>query len=97
MCIRDSDCSLFELTGRSVQLTQGDYANLKITTRENLPRPVQKEETRMRIGPVSYTHLVAAFAGVHGGHQLEMAGVGGAACGPAHGDLAVLQRLAQHL
>ena len=44
------DCSLFELIGRSVQLTQGDYANLKITTREDLPRPVQKEETRMRIG-----------------------------------------------
>lgn len=44
------DCSLFELTGRSVQLTQGDYANLKITTREDLPRTVQKEETRMRIG-----------------------------------------------
>ena len=44
------DCSLFELTGRSVQLTQGDYANLKITTREDLPRPEQKEETRMRIG-----------------------------------------------
>ena len=44
------DCSLFELTGRSVQLTQGDYANLKITTREDLPRPVQKEKTRMRIG-----------------------------------------------
>ena len=44
------DCSLFELTGRSVQLTQGDYANLKITTREDPPRPVQKEETRMRIG-----------------------------------------------
>ena len=44
------DCSLFELAGRSVQLTQGDYANLKITTREDLPRPVQKEETRMRIG-----------------------------------------------
>ena len=44
------DCSLFELTGRSVQLTRGDYANLKITTREDLPRPVQKEETRMRIG-----------------------------------------------
>ena len=44
------DCSLFERTGRSVQLTQGDYANLKITTREDLPRPVQKEETRMRIG-----------------------------------------------
>ena len=44
------DCSLFELIGRSVQLTQGDYANLKITTREDLPRPVQKEETRLRIG-----------------------------------------------
>ena len=44
------DCSLFELTGRSVQLTQGDYANLKITTREDLPRPVQKEETRLRMG-----------------------------------------------
>ena len=44
------DCSLFELTGRPVQLTQGDYANLKITTREDLPRPVQKEEMRMRIG-----------------------------------------------
>ena len=44
------DCSLFELTGRPVQLTQGDYANLKITTREDLPRPVQKEEPKMRIG-----------------------------------------------
>ena len=44
------DCSLFELTGRAVQLTQGDYANYKITTREDLPRPEQKEETRMRIG-----------------------------------------------
>ena len=44
------DCSLFELTGRAVQLTQGDYANLKITTREDLPRPAQKEEPKMRIG-----------------------------------------------
>ena len=54
MCIRDSlvtdDCSLFELTGRPVQLTQGDYANLKITTREDLPRPAQRKETEMRIG-----------------------------------------------
>ncbi len=39
------DCSLFELTGRPVQLTQGDYANLKITTREDLPRPAQRKET----------------------------------------------------
>lgn len=44
------DCSLFELTGRAVQLTQGDYANYKITTREDLPRPDQKEEHKMRIG-----------------------------------------------
>ena len=44
------DCSLFELIGRPVQLTQGDYANLKITTREDLPRPEQKEEHKMRIG-----------------------------------------------
>ena len=44
------DCSLFELTGRPVELTQGDYANWKITTREDLPRPEQKEETKMRIG-----------------------------------------------
>ncbi len=44
------DCSLFELTGRTVQLTQGDYANLKITTREDLPRTEQKEGTAMRIG-----------------------------------------------
>ena len=44
------DCSLFELTGRPVQLTQGDYANLKITTREDLPRPEQREEHKMRIG-----------------------------------------------
>ena len=44
------DCSLFELTGRTVKLTQGDYANRKITTREDLPRPAPKEETKMRIG-----------------------------------------------
>ena len=44
------DCSLFELTGRPVQLTQGDYANYKITTREDLPRPEQKEKDKMRIG-----------------------------------------------
>ena len=30
------DCSLFELTGRPVELVQGDYANIKITTREDL-------------------------------------------------------------
>ena len=39
------DCSLFELVGLPVTLTAGDYANLKITTKEDL----QKEKT-MRIG-----------------------------------------------
>ena len=44
------DCSLFELTGRPVRLTRGDYSNLKITTREDLPRPADKGEKKMRIG-----------------------------------------------
>lgn len=39
------DCSLFELAGMLVTLTQGDYENYKITTKEDL----QKEKT-MRIG-----------------------------------------------
>ena len=39
------DCSLFELAGLPVTLTAGDYANLKITTKEDL----QKEKP-MRIG-----------------------------------------------
>ena len=39
------DCSLFELAGFPVQLTAGDYANLKITTQEDL-----KGERTMRIG-----------------------------------------------
>lgn len=45
------DCSLFELAGLPVYLTQGDYANLKITTKEDLPKKTtSKEETTMRIG-----------------------------------------------
>lgn len=39
------DCSLFELAGFPVRLTQGDYENSKITTIEDL-----KGESRMRIG-----------------------------------------------
>lgn len=39
------DCSLFELAGMPVVLTPGDYANLKITTKEDL-----KGENTMRIG-----------------------------------------------
>ena len=43
------DASLFELSGLPVRLTQGDYANYKITTREDLPGGMQGE-TNMRIG-----------------------------------------------
>ena len=43
------DCSLFELTGRPVELVQGDYANTKITTREDLPRAGSGGK-KMRIG-----------------------------------------------
>lgn len=39
------DCSLFELAGFPVRLTEGDYANIKITTADDL-----KGESRMRIG-----------------------------------------------
>ena len=39
------DCSLFELAGFPVRLVEGDYANIKITTREDL-----KGEDQMRIG-----------------------------------------------
>ena len=63
------DCSLFELTGRTVQLTQGDYANLKITTREDLPRTEQKEGTAMRIGHGYDVHRLVE------GRKLIMGGV----------------------
>lgn len=43
------DCSLFELAGLPVQLVAGDYANRKITTREDLPVQ-QKEGAGMHIG-----------------------------------------------
>ena len=43
------DASLFELSGLPVHLTRGDYANYKITTREDLPGAMQGE-TKMRIG-----------------------------------------------
>lgn len=44
------DCSLFELAGLPVRLTQGDYANIKITTREDLPAQQIKGVAKMRIG-----------------------------------------------
>lgn len=47
-CVTD-DCSLFELANRPVCLTQGDYDNIKITTKEDLPR-AEERKARMRIG-----------------------------------------------
>ena len=45
------DASLFELAGLPVRLTAGDYANIKITTREDLPgSPIWQGENAMRIG-----------------------------------------------
>ncbi len=44
------DCSLFELMGWPVHLTQGDYANLKITTKEDLPVQAKTEANMVRIG-----------------------------------------------
>ncbi len=44
------DCSLFECVGLPVHLTQGDYANLKITTKEDLPQQNLQEDATMRIG-----------------------------------------------
>ena len=62
------DCSLFELTGRAVQLTQGDYANYKITTREDLPAPEKNGGNGMRIGHGYDVHrLVEGRALVLGG------------------------------
>ena len=64
------DCSLFELTGRPVQLTQGDYVNLKITTKEDLPAAAQnKGENTMLIGHGYDVHRLVE------GRKLIMGGV----------------------
>ena len=44
------DCSIFEAAGRKVLLVEGDYANLKITTREDLLPYETQEVPQMRIG-----------------------------------------------
>lgn len=53
------DCSVFERAGYTVRLVPGDYANLKITTKEDLP-PEQREETKMRIGHGYDVHRLVA-------------------------------------
>ena len=58
------DASLFELAGLPVRLTRGEYANLKITTQEDL-----KGETAMRIGHGYDVHRLGA------GRRLILGGV----------------------
>lgn len=61
------DCSVFELAGLSVRLIQGDYANYKITTREDLPSP-EGGGNAMRIGHGYDVHrLVEGRALILGG------------------------------
>lgn len=64
------DCSLFELAGMPVQLVEGDYTNIKITTREDL-LPYRKEDTAMRIGHGYDVHkLVEGRPLILGGVQI---------------------------
>ena len=44
------DCSVFELAGLPVRLVPGDYANIKITTREDVAPYLAQKEKMMRIG-----------------------------------------------
>ena len=85
-----------------VQLVKGDGVHLHaqvdaVQKRAGHPAAVLPHRTGRAGAGAGGVAVVAAFAGVHGGYQLEVAGVGGASGGAAHGDLAVLQRLAQHL
>lgn len=61
------DCSVLERAGLPVRLTPGDYANLKITTREDLPAGTGVET--MRIGHGYDVHQLAE------GRKLILGGV----------------------
>ncbi len=62
------DCGLFERAGFPVALVQGDYANLKITTWEDLPA-APKEKTMLHIGHGYDVHRLAE------GRRLILGGV----------------------
>ena len=65
------DCSLFEQAGRPVTLTQGDYANYKITTREDLPARKETKTMALRIGHGYDVHkLVEGRALILGGVKI---------------------------
>lgn len=66
------DCSLFELAGMPVKLTQGEYANYKITTREDLPAPKGDNNMNIRIGHGYDVHrLVENRKLILGGVEIE--------------------------
>lgn len=62
------DCEVFERAGYTVALTQGDYGNYKITTKEDL-RGLAREETAMRVGHGYDVHRLVA------GRDLILGGV----------------------
>ncbi|MEG1010596.1 MAG: 2-C-methyl-D-erythritol 2,4-cyclodiphosphate synthase [Ruthenibacterium sp.] len=62
------DCSVFERAHRTVTLTKGDYANYKITTREDLPAQGKAIAMDLRIGHGYDVHqLVEGRALILGG------------------------------
>ena len=87
--------------GRGVKLIKGHGVHLHaevdaVQQRAGHPAAILPHRAGRAGAGVRGVAVVAALAGVHGGHQLEPAGVGGTARCTAHGDLSVLQRLAQH-
>ena len=63
------DCGVFESAGGRVLLVEGEYANLKITTKEDLAPYEQKEAKAMRIGHGYDVHRLVA------GRRLILGGV----------------------
>ncbi len=63
------DCGVFEAFGGRVKLVEGDYANLKITTREDLAPYEKKEAPAMRVGHGYDVHRLVA------GRKLILGGV----------------------
>ena len=87
--------------GGGVKLIEGDGVHLDaevdaVEQRAGYPAAVLPHRAGRAGAGAGGVAVVAALAGVHGGYQLEPAGVGGAASGAADRDLAVFQRLAEH-
>ncbi len=66
------DCSLYEAANKNVRLIKGDYANIKITTIEDLPNNDDKAVQNMRIGHGYDVHkLVLGRKLILGGVTIE--------------------------